>query len=57
MKLDIICIIYYYIYFYLMEYLLARHSTFGSPFYNKNAGRDHRDFENSARLRKSLRLF
>lgn len=40
-----------------MEYLLARHSIFGSPFYNKNAGRDHRDFENSSRLHKSLRLF
>lgn len=40
-----------------MEYLLARHTIFGSPFYNLNAGRDHRDFENSSRLRKSLSLF
>jgi hypothetical protein len=30
-----------------MEYILSRYTFFGNPFYHLNAGRDHRDYENT----------
>lgn len=40
-----------------MDWLFLRSTFYGSPFLNLHAGRDMRDSENTARLRKAMRTF